>query len=88
MSALPSKADIVQHDRDVRFVPKADSCTAQIPSPDDLVTLNWDSWPRGSRQKGVQRRHDLRAFADRRGDPLHRLGAHVADRKDSATRRF
>jgi hypothetical protein len=24
MSALPQKADIVQHDRDVRFVPKAD----------------------------------------------------------------
>jgi len=24
MSALPPKADIVQHDRDVRFVPKAD----------------------------------------------------------------
>jgi hypothetical protein len=24
MSALPPKADIVQHDRDVRFVPQAD----------------------------------------------------------------
>ena len=24
MSALPLKADMVQHDRDVRFVPKAD----------------------------------------------------------------
>jgi hypothetical protein len=24
MSALPPKADMVQHDRDVRFVPKAD----------------------------------------------------------------
>ena len=24
MSALPPKADIAQHDRDVRFVPKAD----------------------------------------------------------------
>jgi hypothetical protein len=24
MSALPRKADIVQHDRDVRFVPKAE----------------------------------------------------------------
>jgi hypothetical protein len=28
MSALPPKADMVQHDRDVRFVPEADSCTA------------------------------------------------------------
>jgi hypothetical protein len=27
-SALPSKADIVEHDLDVRFVPKADICTA------------------------------------------------------------
>ena len=24
MSALPPKADMVQHDRDVRFLPKAD----------------------------------------------------------------
>jgi len=31
MSALPPKADIVQHDCDVRFVPKAD-----IQSPYDL----------------------------------------------------
>jgi len=28
MSALPPKADLVQHGRDVRFVPKADSCIA------------------------------------------------------------
>ena len=28
MSALPPKADIVQHERDVRFAPEADSCTA------------------------------------------------------------
>ena len=28
MSAFPPKADVAQHDRDVRFVPKADSCTA------------------------------------------------------------
>jgi hypothetical protein len=28
MSALLPKADMVQHDRDVRFVPKADSCSA------------------------------------------------------------
>ena len=28
MSALPPKADMDQHGRDVRFVPKADICTA------------------------------------------------------------
>ena len=28
MSALPPKADIAERDRHVRFVPKADSCTA------------------------------------------------------------
>ena len=28
MSALPPKADIVGREWDVRFVPKADSCTA------------------------------------------------------------
>jgi hypothetical protein len=28
MSALPPKADMVQRGHDVRFVPKADSCTA------------------------------------------------------------
>jgi hypothetical protein len=30
MSALPPKADIVQDDRDVRYVPKADICAAAI----------------------------------------------------------
>jgi hypothetical protein len=30
MSALPPEADIAECDRDVRFVPKADSCTAAI----------------------------------------------------------
>jgi hypothetical protein len=30
MSALPPKADIAERDRHVRFVPKADSCTAAI----------------------------------------------------------
>jgi hypothetical protein len=29
MSAIPPKADMDQHDCDVRFVPKADSCTAK-----------------------------------------------------------
>jgi hypothetical protein len=28
MSAFPSKADMVRHDRDVRFVPKADVATS------------------------------------------------------------
>jgi hypothetical protein len=28
MTALPPKADVVRHNRDVRFVPKADSCNA------------------------------------------------------------
>jgi hypothetical protein len=30
MSALPPKADIAQHGDNVRFVPKADSCSAAI----------------------------------------------------------
>jgi hypothetical protein len=30
MSALPPKADIEQRGHDVRYVPKADSCTAAI----------------------------------------------------------
>jgi hypothetical protein len=30
MSALPPKADIAERNRDVRFVPQADSCTAAI----------------------------------------------------------
>ena len=30
MSALPPKADMDHHGRDVRFVPKADICTAAI----------------------------------------------------------
>jgi hypothetical protein len=33
MSALPPIADIDQHARDVRFVPKADSCSAAIEPP-------------------------------------------------------
>jgi hypothetical protein len=37
MSALPPKADLAQHDRDVRFVPKADSCTATNSRLDHLV---------------------------------------------------
>jgi hypothetical protein len=36
-SALPPKADMVQRDRDVRFVPKADSCTAARTSLFDHV---------------------------------------------------
>jgi hypothetical protein len=30
MSALPSKADIAERDHHVRFVPEAESCTAEI----------------------------------------------------------
>jgi hypothetical protein len=30
MSALPPKADIVQHDRDVRFVPKVDIAVTHL----------------------------------------------------------
>ena len=43
----------------------------------------------GRGQEGVQRRHDLSPFADRRGDPFHRTRANVADREDaSAARAF
>jgi hypothetical protein len=39
MSALPPKADMVQHDRDVRFVPKADvSLTAGAPATTALLS--------------------------------------------------
>jgi hypothetical protein len=30
MSALPAEADMDQHGRDIRFVPKADICSAAI----------------------------------------------------------
>jgi hypothetical protein len=41
MSALPPKADIVRHSGHVRFVPKADSCSAAILSLfDHLVGSN------------------------------------------------
>ena len=53
-----------------------------------LVTLNWDCRIGDSRQEGVQRRNNLRTFANRRGNSLHRFSAHVADRKYAATRRF
>jgi hypothetical protein len=36
MSALPPKADTVELDRNVRFVPEADSCTAAKSIPIDL----------------------------------------------------
>ena len=36
------------------------------------------------REIGVQRRHHLGAFADRRRDALDRAGAHVADGEDAA----
>jgi hypothetical protein len=37
MSALPPKADIAKRDRDVRFGPLADSCTAERSLFDHLV---------------------------------------------------
>jgi len=50
MSALPPRADMVQHYRDVCFVPKADSCTAaNSPLFDHLVG------------DGKQRRRDSQA---------------------------
>jgi len=39
MSALPPKADLDQHGRDVRFVPKADICGAAICSVFDQLAL-------------------------------------------------
>jgi hypothetical protein len=39
MSALPPKADMGTQSRDVRFVPKADSCTAAIDSHIQRRTL-------------------------------------------------
>ena len=41
----------------------------------------WRAIARG--QERMQRRHHLRALADRRRDALDRAGAHVADRKDA-----
>ena len=40
MSALPPKADLVQRDRDVRFVPKADIQTAIFPLRNAPHTLS------------------------------------------------
>src|SRR5216683_933055 len=39
-------------------------------------------------QKSMQRRHHLRALADRGGDPLDRTGTDVADSKDAAATGF
>jgi hypothetical protein len=39
MSAISPKADMVQRDGDVRFVPKADSCAAAIDSHIQRRTL-------------------------------------------------
>jgi hypothetical protein len=39
MSALPPKADMARHDRDVRFVPKADiGCVGQATLDDERKT--------------------------------------------------
>src|SRR5271166_2288413 len=40
------------------------------------------------RQNGMQRRHNLRPLADRRGDALYRTRAHIADRKDTRSARL
>src|SRR5215471_16244491 len=57
MSALPPIADMVQHDPDVRFVPKADSCSAAksalIRSPGRLA----QAAPPASYAKRPVRRH-------------------------------
>ena len=47
MSVLPPKADIVWHDRDVRYVPKADSCTAAKNLFDHFVGAREQRWRHG-----------------------------------------
>ena len=46
MSALPPKADIGTHPQNVRFVPKADSCSAASKRPLLAMTLPRIAWPR------------------------------------------
>ena len=48
MSALPPKADIERHEWHVRFVPKADLCTAK--------TLLFDSAEKQNEYEGQQER--------------------------------
>src|ERR1700724_3221995 len=43
---------------------------------------------RGIAEKTVQRRHHLRALADRAADPLDRSRAHIADREYAGYRGF
>ena len=52
MSALPPKADIGIQSRNVRFVPKADSCTATINASLGEVLTSFRQWlwgPKGLR---------------------------------------
>ena len=62
MSALPPKADIVERDRHVRFVPKADSCSAAILSLfDHLAGLRKQHRRHGEAERfgGLQIDYDL-----------------------------
>jgi hypothetical protein len=52
MSALPPKADIVQHDRDVRYVPEAD------------VTACWLFWSKGRQTKERAAARSMVSFED------------------------
>src|SRR5258705_13779157 len=58
--------------------PSALGVTVRMPA-----TWGQTSGMGSSREKLVQRRHHLGSFADRRGDPLGRPGADVADREDA-----
>jgi hypothetical protein len=53
MSALPPKADIETQSRDVRFVPKADSCNRSKGIPFSHAVGRWDAV---SRRDAVGRR--------------------------------
>jgi len=50
MSALPPKADIIQHDRDVRFVPKAD---IDLPTRSPRRRWRETTWDADTKHLGV-----------------------------------
>jgi hypothetical protein len=54
MSALPPKADMVQHDRDVRFVPKADITFS-------VSGLGWEEQLRQAKDANTKRARMLKA---------------------------
>jgi hypothetical protein len=58
MSALPPKADIDQHGRDVRFVPKADSCAAAIVT--STIAVNSEFSAAVPHSATAASRHDIR----------------------------